>query len=262
MPNPLVIHHNDNDGFCAALIAKKALTDQFKALPEFFETNYGQEPPDAKDRDVYILDFSYPRATLEAMHAAASSLIVLDHHKTAQADLEGLPYCIYDMGKSGCRLAQEYFGQRSHWLIDYVEDRDLWKWQLENSQEINAAIASYPKGFDEWEKLWERDPNELITEGAAIKRYQDRIVEVLCSHAETWNIGGHEVPIVNSPVLQSEIGQKLAQGNAFGAVYFDKADGTRTYSLRSVGDFDVSALATQFGGGGHARAAGFTEAKP
>ena len=33
-------------------------------------------------------------------------------------------------------------------------------------------------------------------------------------------------------------------------------------SLRSVGDVDVSAIATHFGGGGHAFAAGFTAAAP
>jgi phosphoesterase RecJ-like protein len=39
------------------------------------------------------------------------------------------------------------------------------------------------------------------------------------------------------------------------------ADGTRV-SLRSVTDFDVSAIAMRFGGGGHRAAAGFTDPRP
>jgi nanoRNase/pAp phosphatase (c-di-AMP/oligoRNAs hydrolase) len=34
--------------------------------------------------------------------------------------------------------------------------------------------------------------------------------------------------------------------------------GLRIFSLRSVGDFDVSAIAKIYGGGGHKNAAGFT----
>lgn len=43
----------------------------------------------------------------------------------------------------------------------------------------------------------------------------------------------------------------------FSASYCDRGDGKRSYSLRSLGDFDVSAVARMFGGGGHRNAAGF-----
>src|ERR1041385_5371355 len=38
-------------------------------------------------RDVLIVDFSYPLATLRAIAAEARSVLVIDHHKTAQEDL-------------------------------------------------------------------------------------------------------------------------------------------------------------------------------
>ena len=38
-------------------------------------------------------------------------------------------------------------------------------------------------------------------------------------------------------------------------------EGTKV-SLRAVGDFDVAAVATAFGGGGHHKAAGFTSDRP
>jgi oligoribonuclease NrnB/cAMP/cGMP phosphodiesterase (DHH superfamily) len=41
---------------------------------------------------VVIVDFSFPYATLVAMAETAVSVLILDHHKTAQADLQELPY--------------------------------------------------------------------------------------------------------------------------------------------------------------------------
>jgi len=53
----------------------------------------------------------------------------------------------------------------------------------------------------------------------------------------------------------------------FSVSYCDRADGKRSYSLRSRNGFDVSVVAKAFGGGGHHKegkggAAGFTLAAP
>ena len=84
---PLVLYHaNCWDGFCAAWIAKKALGD-IEAIP----VQYGQDPPiDFCGRDVYILDFSYPRGEMENIIRSSNRVVVLDHHKTAQKELDGL----------------------------------------------------------------------------------------------------------------------------------------------------------------------------
>jgi hypothetical protein len=34
-----------------------------------------------------MVDFSFKRAEMEAMHRIVASMLVLDHHKTAQAEL-------------------------------------------------------------------------------------------------------------------------------------------------------------------------------
>jgi len=95
----VLFHASCADGFCAAWICHKIYPDA-----EYVAVQYGQEPPDVKDREVLILDFSYPRKQLLAMRSAAKNLEVLDHHKTAAADLEGLDFCMFDMSKSGARL--------------------------------------------------------------------------------------------------------------------------------------------------------------
>ena len=81
---------------------------------------------------------------------------------------------------------------------------------------------------------------------------------------ETWPEG--PVIVVNAPgQLTSELADYLIemehyQGDQayFIAAYKDMAD-RRLWSLRSLGDFDVGAVAKARGGGGHKNAAGFTD---
>jgi len=73
-------------------------------------------------------------------------------------------------------------------------------------------------------------------------------------------IGGHEVPVVNTATLQSEVGNALCRKyprTLFAATYMDVTANERVFSLRSTGDFNVATLAEKFGGGGHAHASGF-----
>lgn len=286
---PMVIYHaNCWDGFCAAWVARMALGD-IEAIP----AHYGAPPPNVHGRETYIVDFSYPRTVMRAILGHARSIVVLDHHKTAQAELDGiidefiqrpdliatdleanpqgsaLPRVLFDMTKSGGRLAWEHFaylggwqGQKSPWLVDYTEDRDLWRHALPESENINAALRSYPLDFALWDEFHHSvGQREMFKrEGAAIRRAERAIVDTHVRNARERDIDGYLVMAVNATVLFSEIAGELAKGRPFGACYFDRQDGKRQWSLRSrEGGVDVSAIAKAHGGGGHAQAAGFEE---
>lgn len=276
---PLVLYHGGCwDGFCAAWIARKALGD-IEAIP----VQYGQDPPIKEcGRDVYILDFSYSRQVMKIIIGQPGKVVVLDHHKTAQAELEGLqndstirpevdPVIIFDMNKSGGRLAWEYFFQRvepcdpAPWLVDYTEDRDLWRHKLDWTKEINAWLRSFPLDFDLWDKFSLVSPgceawDMRIDAGSAILRAEKQIVDQHVRNASEIEMDGHKVLAVNATVQFSEIAGELAKNRPFGACYFIRSDGKRVWSLRSCGDgVDVSAIAKWHGGGGHKNAAGFTE---
>lgn len=281
---PLVIYHaNCWDGFCAAWVAQKAL-GEIEAVP----AQYGTPPPDVQGRQVFILDFSYPRNVMVEIVGAASWVCVIDHHKTAQEALSRLDEIlapdltvVFDIEKSGGRLAWEYFwdwrfahlsaearpftlGVRrdlAPWLVDYTEDRDLWRHALDGTQEINAALRSYPLSFDLWDQFEQKDPRSTFYyEGAAIRRREQQIVIDHIRHARDIEMDGHQIAVVNATVLFSEIAGELAKGKPFGACYFDRSDGKRQWSLRSDGDgVDVSVIAKAHGGGGHQHAAGFEE---
>lgn len=263
MSRPLVIYHGPGcpDGFTAAWVAWQKLGDNAEYLP----AQHGDAPPlsSLEGREVYVLDFSYPREVLVEMHARARSLLVLDHHKSAQEALAGLDFCRFDMHRSGAKLAADHFGcaWESTRLVDYVEDRDLWRWKLVDSKEINAAIGAEQQAFLVWTQLAERLNNSwgsVSKEGAAILRAQAQLVERITKTAREMLIGGHKVLFANAPVLQSEVGEVLAQGRPFGATWYAASDGKTRVSLRSTKDgIDVAEIAKLFGGGGHRNAAGF-----
>ena len=73
------------------------------------------------------------------------------------------------------------------------------------------------------------------------------------------------IPCVNASENVSELGNLMCErypDAPFSMSYCDRGDGMRSYSLRSIGDFDVSVVAKAFGGGGHKNAAGFALPKP
>ncbi|MDD9738468.1 DHHA1 domain-containing protein [Marinovum sp. SP66] len=278
MTRTICIHHgNCADGFTAAWCVREALGDAVEYIP----ARYGSTPPDVTGADVIIVDFSYKRPVLERMALDARSILVLDHHKTAQEDLLNLPYpaggweahravagnpaALFDMDRSGAQMAWDYFcGGARPQLVDYVADRDLWTWKLDRSREISAVIASHDMTFDQWDEFAARmqadaDLGQMADEGEAILRKHDRDVRATLNlTTRTMVIGGHKVPVANTPYsMASDAAGTLAEGNPFAAVYFDGPEG-RAFSLRSRGDgLDVSEIAKKYGGGGHRNAAGF-----
>jgi len=287
-----IYHGKCADGFAAAWAVKQALGDDIEFVPGI----YGADPPDVAGRDVIMVDFSYKRPVLGAMVRQARSILILDHHKTAQADLTGFPgplasrdlgpwdshirqvrsglagrntstpSVLFDMDRSGAQLAWDFFhpGKPRPALIDYVADRDLWWFVLPQSREVSAWIASYPFAFADWDFLaaeLDRDMGVLraANDGRAILRSRDKeLADLLEVVQRPMVIGGHRVPVANLPFsMASDAAGKLAEGQPFGTTYFDRPD-TRVFSLRSRdGGIDVSEIAAAYGGGGHRNAAGF-----
>lgn len=255
-PPEVVLYHAEClDGFGAAW----AVWKRFPSA-RYVPVKHGCPPPAGlEDRRIVILDFSYARDSLETLAAKAAGLLVLDHHITAEQALSGLPYAYFDQTKSGAVLAWEWAHQSpAPWLLQYVQDKDLWQWALPMSREINAALNSYPFDF----KIWDGFKQEVLeAEGTAILRYENETVEKIAAYAVLLAFCGEVVPVVQSSVLTSQIGERLSREHPhapFCVIWHDK-DGRRYFSLRSRSDgADVAAIATSFGGGGHTHAAGFS----
>lgn len=268
--DPIVVYHDDcPDGLTAFWVCLQVWPDA-----EAYPARYDVDPDYERlaGRNVLIVDFSWKRAAMMNIIDSAASILVLDHHKSAESELAGLRGCFFDMNRSGCRLAWDFLfsGQRPPPIVEYTEDRDLWRWKLPLSREINAAFASYPLTLEWREKLagvTSVDGMALFAnEGEAIIRYRQQLIDdVLRKGVPLKHIGGHRVPCVASPFreLVSDLGHGLSVGYPFACVYFDTQDNKRLFSLRSdEKGLDVSEIARSYGGGGHYHAAGFEMVSP
>lgn len=257
----VLYHGNCYDGFGAAWAARLSLGDDARYVP----VTHGRPVPEMESgSDVYILDFSYPRAVLLELADQMASVVVLDHHKTAEEALAGLQApglrVVFDMNKSGAVLAWEHFhpDTRVPDLLRYVEDRDLWRFALRESEEIGAAMRSWPFRFDVWDDL---TIERLAADGIAILRQTKQMVQMICAQAAFGDVGGERCVVVNATAFWSEVGHHLLEewpAAPFAASWYISKHGEKIWSLRGRGDYDVSALAKRFGGGGHHDAAGFT----
>ena len=252
IPDLVLYHANCPDGFAAAW----AIWKKFPSAV-FVPAEHGQPPPvDCVGRHIVIVDFSYPRALLEEMVKSAASLQVLDHHITAQAALQGLPYVHFDLKKSGAVLAWEWaHNSPPPWLLQYVQDKDLFTCRLPASREVTAALSSYPYDFKVWDSL---EQTTLEKEGRAILRYERKTIEQILQEKVLVRFEGETVPCVHSAVMTSQIGEQLSSTCPFCLIWHDR-NGRRYFSLRSKeGGTDVSKIAVKYGGGGHTHAAGFS----
>ena len=264
----LVMYHaNCSDGWSAAW-AHRHLKVTPDETTKYMASDYKDPTPWAEitpETAVYVYDFSFPREDMIKIRDTAASLLVLDHHKTAEANCKGLGEgVIFDQSRCGSKMAWEHHSKDPcPWLIDYVQDRDLWTWKLENSKEINAVIQMTDRTFENWDMLAKCNPKSLVPKGRHVLEYQAKVVRDICAQdfrTVKMKPNGLEVPVINTTTLMSETLHEATKVKKAPCVagFFISADGKCNYSLRGDGSMDVSEIARAYGGGGHASAAGFT----
>lgn len=287
-PDVCIYHGDCDDGFGAAYAIWSRWGDGVAFIPGV----YGKPlpaPASITGCNVLFVDFSAKRDVLVSMAAAARSVVILDHHKTAEADLrewsgsamvypEGVDVVIqknevelgtrivavFDMERSGAALAWDFAhrGVAMPKLLQIVEDRDLFRFQYGDvTKRVSAALRSYPQKFDTWEKLV-NSTYKLEEEGEIVLRAHRANIEKFMRDTLPMVLNGHTVPAVNVPYhYASDVAHELLGKYAdapFAVSWFQRGDGQVQFSLRSTDDrLDVSEVAKAFGGGGHRNAAGF-----
>ena len=258
----VIYHANCTDGFGSAFSAWKLLGNR----AEYYACGHGDKPPNVKGKNVVILDFSFDNKTTKKLIKEANNLLVIDHHKSAMVELHDISNTIFDMSKSGATMAWEFFhpGKEPPKFIQYITDRDLWKWELPYSKEFSAAFDMVPFEFEEFEK-YEDDSvfDDAVKRGSYILAYSKTVVKKVCEKAVSRKYREMDVLVVNSSHWMSEIGAKLSPDCDFALIWFyDHNEQKTKVSLRSFHDHvDVSEIAKDFKGGGHRKAAGFTLSK-
>lgn len=201
---------------------------------------------------------------------------VFDHHISNERKFGGDSHCTFDMAKSGTSLMAYALGigsRHPHPGFSDPEDAD--------ADRLIKALEAYDLGrFDEPDGMFLADLattfsqehmlGMLVAHGAGIFDSQTmqarveaaRSVRTLYADsasrsARITTLDGHRVALASSPVYwKNEVAERLLNAGAEVAIIFDVTGGM--VSLRSrPGGPDCSLIASKYGGGGHARAAGF-----
>lgn len=259
-------HGQCDDGFGSAYAAWKYFTrNEPNAKISYTPVFYGKPMPAYKPEDIiYICDFSYNRKDLMQLKESCTNLQVLDHHKTAEKELAGLPYCEFDMERSGAVITWKWFHAASFVpnLLLFIQDNDLWKHRLGNCKEIIRYIRSKPYDFETWERLeqeFELNMPQVISKGVAIEGYFQSALQFNLPNHHIIEFEGQKFPIINTnkTFVSEMLHLLMEEANTDAAIGYCINQGMVEFSLRGRNDMDVSEIAKKYGGGGHKYAAGF-----
>jgi len=192
-------------------------------------------------------------------------------------------------------------------FLDFVSDRDTWRWALNGSKEFNEALSVYGhldslEALDAFYHEFKVDPHghkeRLISDGKCFMVQKDATVKMLTSRGRIvryyWSDDiFFNIVILNSTIYMSEVGNYLINNQEerieetiahsfkdvnpelipdltyhFVVVYNYKNPTSKSgvaFSIRSENNYTSpdgthitsDMIAKSFGGGGHAKAAGF-----
>lgn len=291
-------HGRCNDGYAAAsAIHRLGIRPQF--VPCFYADVMPESLKQLKPTDnVLMVDYSLKRPLLLELASRVNKLLVLDHHKTAQEDLENINglveslrdemdnsdsgvtggseeqpiqksqiHAVFDMNRCGAVMAWHYAWPdlKLPRCYELVQDRDLWTqlWPVETKLFYNHLI-SQPQELGDFAKYEDLNMlQEVMQQAKVLADFQESLVKSAAVNARKIRFLAQDCMAINTTVLQSELGNHLCTSAPVTApmafLYFiHEAKQSIIISLRSRPGVDVSAIAKIFGGGGHAQAAGMS----
>ena len=283
-PDLVIYHGGCADGTAAAWVFWKHARNTDSKIPEFYGAKHG-DPPISNEKilnkTVIMVDFAYKREITEKILQLTKKLVILDHHRSNETELEGLSCTVFDMTRAGCQLAWDYVFPLSIFrprFLDIIADRDLWNWELPKSKELNKAfyMKKLTESIESIEKLFNMDIDLLYAEGKSFSEYENQLLEKLSRFKTTYYFGNepknptkfYKILVSEAVFMISELGNKISEENTdhdFVILYrFDNYKKAWYFSARARqnSDIDLGSILSLYGGGGHPKAAGFEIKSP
>lgn len=272
----LVFFHNPcQDGLTSAWIANLFARENNLKF-DFHGISNNNSPkiePNIKNKNIIFIDYAPNKNQIITVKKKALDYFILDHHKTNEEYYKNHPNVHFDMEKSGAGLAWDYFfpNREVPLFVKMVQDRDLWKWEINNSKEFCSGLFYYTSSCENLEETFnmideifvsETKFNEVINFGKILeKRKQNQINNILKNITKkTYDYNGKKICIVNADhELASDLGSAIVNNHDYDAAVmwrYDHLNEEYWLSLRANNKLDVSEICKSFGGGGHKNAAG------
>ena len=157
LPRRLPRRASGPPGRCAAPGAKRPATSPAATTRSCAWRSHGAT--------VAFVDMAPGNASLRSLSRVAERIVVLDRHVSSRDrfeadaslgdDLRREGHVLhFDLEHSGAVLTWRHFhGEGKPEILAYVEDQDLWRFELPRSREVNIAVTAYPRRFDVWDRL-------------------------------------------------------------------------------------------------------------
>lgn len=241
-----------------------------------------------QNKKVLFCDYAPANEYIDMLEKDCTSIMILDHHITS-ANRITKPYAYFDMERSGAGIVWDYFfGEIRPDFINWVEDRDLWKWKYKETANFYAGIQLVLSTlkYDDFEEMFNildelyNIPNKTlyyVEMGDLINRsIQQKAYNIASYHSKKSDKyksvqasdmnKEYNICIVNCPTdIISEVGSILTKDYNFDFAVlwrYNHPTGEYIVSLRANNIdrdvADVSEIARKYGGGGHKNAASFS----
>lgn len=281
-------YHNDADGKCSGFwVALSAGLTNASEGTDFIEMSYEKPfPMDTikHNEQIYIVDYSISPDDMRQLLEITMDVTWIDHHKTAIEKYDGFEHNIrgvrYD-GVAGCMLTYCYLhhmtdrgiGEIKPFDISMVADApmftkliadwDVWKFDYgDDTRKFITAFNCYD--FNPESTNWDAflDDNSIairhmIADGEAMIKYRDGWAKgYLNRFGFETEFEGLRCFAVNLGNCNSEYFKSLPTGKYDAFMPFAFNGEKYTVSMYST-TVDISGICKKYGGGGHAKAAGF-----
>jgi nanoRNase/pAp phosphatase (c-di-AMP/oligoRNAs hydrolase) len=210
------------------------------------------------------------------------NFIWIDHHEAAylkindQVDIKGLR----DKNNSAATLVYKYFNKEPPLISKYVEDIDIWKFDLENTEEILNSVEYFLKKtinsavldfnlidinkvilFLDNDYFLEQK-EKLIETGKIINNTIKQITKESLLNSNKYMFEGYRTLVINSTIRASIFSLIVFNTSMYKdidqIIVWSKNYKTNDYkfSIRSR-ENDCNVIARKYGGNGHKQASGF-----
>jgi oligoribonuclease NrnB/cAMP/cGMP phosphodiesterase (DHH superfamily) len=271
MTKSICFHHNDLDGHASGAIVRYALGDAVTLIEsEYDGTPIPWDLVEGAEQ-VIVTDFSFPVADMQRL-AEGRELVWIDHHKSAIAEFSGIADGwpgMRDISEAACVLTWKYFFPQRPVprALILIGDRDIWRWAEKDTGPFNESLYNRDHDADNdtfWKPLLEDDPSTLekmIGEGVWLRQINLRNVDrMMQARSFEVRFEGYRTLAVNTRG-NGDVGN-YGRDRDYEIVYTYvdemQVGGLTTVVTLYSDQVDVSLIATRYGGGGHAGAAGFS----
>lgn len=304
----LIFYHNDVDGLTSALgfTYNDYMQNHDNKIPSyedlrkdyfFFEVHYGIKNIfeyfsdcgfdwDRFDR-VVVLDFCFNKnIMLQLLEKYKENFIWFDHHKNTIDELSkyDIPGMRHDLMATST-IVWRYFDKKPCLFSRYVEDMDIWKWELPNSNEILQyvdflymqindkdnpekefeIINLFLKYFND--EYFNSQIAEIANQGKLTDVYIKTKVKDDINKGKKTTFEGYNAFVLNSQFKPGFVSDYIFNNKDYDDIElvivwyksYAKSGEKQNFdkvSLRSK-SIDCSEIARKYGGNGHPKASGF-----